>query len=657
MFGKPKKNNDQPKINSFFLPKKPLLNQKENLFVKQPSKTGPSTIEPSRSKSDGLLSSSTKTSLSPDAQLSSSRVSQPPKAVKHATWWTTPPRGDSSLPGARKRSSSESTSPTRAPPASRKTSSVSGSAPWTGKVKPIVRPKGLASAKQQSQPSIVNALLSDEQKHILELIIDRGESVFFTGAAGTGKSHVLRQVVSSLRRSKYDSEVAITATTGLAAFNVGGRTIHRWSGIRTGEESALSIAQNIKKSTEVRDNWRRCRVLVIDEVSMMDAKLLDKLEEIARLVRGKSEPFGGIQLVLTGDFFQLPPVSKGGLDTTPLCFEAKCWPVVIKHQIVLSKVFRQKDDRLVRMLNAMRKGNMPDDVVKQFEALDREVKYDDGLEPTELYPVRWQVDRANAMRLKALKGSVFGFNARDSSSFESTQKLFDQLLATKRLELKIGAQVLLIRNLNEVLVNGRRGHVVTFISERDWVLLGPFLKDNRKALDVYNAYMNSVMADDTDRLQDRKSLDAGLEEIVFPDETIRGHYWQALFSPTSQKLPVVDFRQGQVVLIDRVEFSTDSGGGKRPQLIREQLPLVPSWALSIHKSQGQSLDRLIVDLTQVFEAGQAYVAVSRATSYDRLQIKGFKKEKVRVHPRVAQFYDEIENSNGDSGHEDDLFVS
>lgn len=649
MFGKPKKKNDQPKINSFFQSKKTILKEKENLFVKQPSATEPSrpsSIKPSLHQADNLLSAKT-TSFSENRS----------NAANHATWWATPPRGNMALPGARKRSSTEAISPSRTPPASRKISSNGGSAPWQGKVKPLVRPQGMASSKQQSQPSIVNALLSDEQKHVLELIVDKGESVFFTGAAGTGKSHVLRQVVSSLKRGKYDAEVSITATTGLAAFNVGGKTIHRWAGIRTGEESALTISQNIKKNAESRENWRRCRVLVIDEVSMLDAKLFDKLEEIARLVRGKSDPFGGIQVVMTGDFFQLPPVSKGSQGDTPLCFEAKCWPAVIKHQIVLSKVFRQKDDRLVQMLNAMRKGQMPDHIIRQFEALDRTVKYDDGLEPTELYPVRWQVDRANAMRLKALEGAVFAFDARDSSTFDSTQKLFDQLLATKRLELKVGAQVLLIRNLNDVLVNGRRGHIVTFMNEREWILLGPFLKDNRKALDVYNVHLNSAAADDTDRAQDRAILEAELDEVVFPDEGVRGHYLQALASPIRSKLPVVDFRQGQVVLIDRVEFSTDSGGGKRPQVVREQLPLVPSWALSIHKSQGQTLDRVVVDLTQVFEAGQAYVAVSRATSYDRLQIKGFKKEKVRVHPRVSRFYNEIERSNANTGLEEDLFIS
>ena len=613
------KNGKQPTISSFFKSSNPApsIETKENAI--------PNLPPPNDSKS----------------------TAQVKPNMKPSAWWVTPPRGEMALPGARKRSSDvDPLSAKRVATFADKTGSFgavpakrTGSAPWQGRVKPLVRPHGMASSKQKAQPSIVNALLSDEQKSVLELIVQEHQSVFFTGAAGTGKSHILKVVVDSLRQNRYDSEVAVTATTGLAAFNIGGQTLHRWAGIRTGVDSPSVLVEKIKKNRDTRDNWRRCKVLVIDEVSMLDAGLLDKLEEIARGIRGNTLPFGGIQLVLTGDFFQLPPVGRSGV-SPPLCFEAKCWSTVINHCIVLNRVFRQKDNKLIDMLNAMRTGNITPEINKEFEALSRSVEYNDGLEPTELYPVRWQVERANAQRLKALPGSTFTFDSRDSSDFDTAQKFFEQLMAPKRLELKIGAQVLLIRNLNDVLVNGRRGHIVSFFSEIEWQLLGPFLRDNQRALDVYNARLNAVAADNNDRVIDNAVLYAEVDELNFPDEGTKSHYLAALVSPLKAKLPVVDFRQGQVVLIDWVEFSSD--GDSRFPLKREQLPLIPSWALSIHKSQGQTLDRVIVDLGQVFEAGQAYVAVSRATSYDRLQIKGFKRDKIRIHPRVAQFYKDID---------------
>lgn len=488
--------------------------------------------------------------------------------------------------------------------------------------------------------TLSSTLLTDEQKYVLHNVVDLGESVFFTGAAGTGKSFLLKQVVQGLKRSRSESELAITATTGLAAYHVGGQTLHRWAGIRTGEGPVSSHVQYIRNTPGVRENWRKCKVLVIDEVSMLDAQLLDKLEEIGRLIRGNSRPFGGIQVVLTGDFFQLPPVSAtkqpdggGGL-----CFEAKCWPRVIGQCIVLSKIFRQKDNRLVKMLNAMRIGELGPDMVEEFKKLARKVEYDDGLEPTELYPVRWQVDSANRSKMQALSGAVFTYNALDSSTFDSSQKLLDQLICYKTLELKIGAQVLLIRNLTDQLINGRRGVVLTFMSDLEWASLGPLLLQNQRALEVYNAVINAAA--------DHSVVRAEVEEIEFPDSDTKLRFQAALNSPLKSKLPIVDFRFGQVVPIERTDFTAMSGGrGQFSEVTRNQIPLVPSWALSIHKAQGQTLDRLVVDLGHVFEAGQAYVAVSRATSYDRLEIRGFSKDKVRVHPRVSDFYRSLQSNS------------
>lgn len=608
------------------------------------SATGPENANSSSSSNNTSNNTSNSHSLSySSAANASSQASQGsqrpsmPKTSKPA-WWVTPPKSSTTiLPGARKRSSE----PVPFPIQAKKQNSVSA---WQGRVKPLARPNGMASRTGSTASNTLGStLLTEEQKYVLHNVVDLGESVFFTGAAGTGKSFLLRQVVQGLKRSRAESELAITATTGLAAYHVGGQTLHRWAGIRTGEGPVSSHVQYIRNTPGVRENWRKCKVLVIDEVSMLDAQLLDKLEEIGRLIRGNQRPFGGIQVILTGDFFQLPPVSAtkqpdggGGL-----CFEAKCWPRVIGQCIVLSKIFRQKDNRLVQMLNAMRIGDLGPEMVQEFKSLARKVEYDDGLEPTELYPVRWQVDSANRSKMQALKGAVFTYNAQDSSTFDSSQKLLDQLICYKTLELKIGAQVLLIRNLTDQLINGRRGVVLTFMSDLEWAALGPLLLQNKRALEVYNAVINAAA--------DHEVIRAEIEEIDFPDSDTKLRFQAALNSPLKAKLPIVDFRFGQVVPIERTDFTAMSGGrGQFSEVTRNQIPLVPSWALSIHKAQGQTLDRLVVDLGHVFEAGQAYVAVSRATSYDRLEIRGFSKDKVRVHPRVSDFYRTLQRNDNDN---------
>ena len=173
---------------------------------------------------------------------------------------------------------------------------------------------------------------------------EKNKSVFFTGSAGTGKSVLLREIIKVMRdtHKRELDRVAVTASTGLAACNIGGVTLHSFAGIGLGKETAPELVKKIKRNAKAKQRWLRVKVLIIDEVSMVDGDLFDKLEEIARNIRNNGRPFGGIQLVITGDFFQLPPVPDYGR-VSKFSFDAATWTTSIEHTIGLTQVFRQKD--------------------------------------------------------------------------------------------------------------------------------------------------------------------------------------------------------------------------------------------------------------------------------------------------------------------------
>ncbi|CCJ28805.1 unnamed protein product [Pneumocystis jirovecii] len=188
--------------------------------------------------------------------------------------------------------------------------------------------------------------LSEEQKTVLRIVVEEQKSIFFTGSAGTGKSILLREIIASLRKkySKEPDRVAITASTGLAACNIGGVTLHSYAGIGLGRDSSEDLCKKIRRNKKCLSRWLRTKVLVIDEISMVDAELFDKLENIARKLRNNENSFGGIQVIVTGDFFQLPPVPDQG-KMAKFAFEAEKWKDVISHTIALTHRFSSKGSR------------------------------------------------------------------------------------------------------------------------------------------------------------------------------------------------------------------------------------------------------------------------------------------------------------------------
>ena len=210
-------------------------------------------------------------------------------------------------------------------------------------VKNIEEDSKTLSSKNKKEV-LPKVFLSDEQRSVVDLVAEKKKSVFFTGSAGTGKSVLLRESIRVLR-NKYIREpdrVAVTASTGLAACNVGGVTLHSFAGIGLGKEAVPELVRKIKRNPKAKQRWMRTKVLIVDEISMVDGDLFDKLEAIARSIRNNGRPFGGIQLVITGDFFQLPPVPDYG-KIAKFAFDAATWNTSIEHTIGLTQVFRQKD--------------------------------------------------------------------------------------------------------------------------------------------------------------------------------------------------------------------------------------------------------------------------------------------------------------------------
>ena len=258
-----------------------------------------------------------------------------------------------------------------------------------------------SSTKKKGRETMPKVFMSDEQMSVLNLIAEQKKSVFFTGSAGTGKSVLLREIIKVLRNKnkKEVDRVAVTASTGLAACNVGGVTLHSFAGIGLGKESVPELVKKVKRNAKAKQRWVRTKVLIVDEISMVDGDLFDKLEAIARAIRNNGRPFGGIQLVITGDFFQLPPVPDYGR-ISKFSFDAATWNTSIEHTIGLTQVFRQKDpgelidvvDRrcllttvaFANMLNEMRLGRLTPKSVDAFRALNRPLSFADDFEATEL---------------------------------------------------------------------------------------------------------------------------------------------------------------------------------------------------------------------------------------------------------------------------------
>ena len=426
--------------------------------------------------------------------------------------------------------------------------------------------------------------MDEDQQRAVDLA-KSGKSFFLTGAGGTGKSYVIQNIVKALNSDGRD--VALTAMTGCAALLLGkgAKTLHSWAGIGLGKESAEVILMKLKKAFKAKKNWLAADALIIDEVSMMMPELLDKLDTIGKGMRRSPLPFGGLQLILVGDMFQLPPVNKDSRDCF-FVFESKAWKAHIHDSVVLRTVHRQTDPVFLKILDEARSGIL---TKESLEILDsRRTKEWKKLEikPTLLFTKRADVEQINLTQLNKCEGEDKLFVAKTMKTqayltSHTVQQVTDYAIEkmdkngayVPELALRKGAQVMLLTNkyMDFGLVNGSRGIVEKFCD-------GP------------SGY------------------------------------------------PMVKFRNGEVLIIEPHIWESEDVEG----LQRQQIPLRLAYAITIHKAQGATLDCALVDIgDNTFEYGQAYVALSRVRSLDCLYIWDLTARAFMVHPKVKVFLESV----------------
>lgn len=426
----------------------------------------------------------------------------------------------------------------------------------------------------------------------------QGKSIFLTGPGGTGKSFLIKEAFNALPQT--GREPSLTAMTGCAALllHSKAKTLHSWSGIGLGTDAVPILIGKIKKSRRAVLRWLKTDTLVIDEVSMMTPELFEKLEEIARTIRRDQRPFGGLQIIMVGDFYQLPPVYKGDQQDKDFVFESPLWSKLglITHD--LTEIVRQKDEAFQTILNQARCGQLTKESLK---ILKRRMNLDYKsmeIQPSMLFTRRAEVDTINMNHLRKLTGdrktylatTVFnpltqtqGLTKDSPEVIQAVQSLDKVAAYSPELTLAVGAQVMLLTNMNPGagLVNGSRGVVIGF--ER------PPSKEEDKAFVL------------------QKSVD-----MVFP---------------------VVRFKSS-IQIIQHHDWDTDVPGIKR-----QQLPLKLAYAITIHKAQGATLDCALIDVGgRTFEFGQAYTALSRLKDMESLFIHDISLDAFRAHPKVVEFY-------------------
>ena len=531
-----------------------------------------------------------------------------------------------------------------------------------------------ATEAQSEAKNVKPIILSNEQEYVLKQVL-LGVSLFYTGSAGTGKSVLLRSIIKSLR-TKFSKGVAVTASTGLAACNIGGITLHSFAGFGLGQGKVDILIKKIKRNKKAFCRWRETKVLIIDEISMVDGHLLNKLNEIAKTLRRNNRPFGGIQLVACGDFYQLPPVvKKTAHDGTEVdnvevyfAFESLAWKETIQRTITLKEIFRQKgDQRFIDMLNNLRDGNVPDDTVRDFCRLSRPLKCPEGIVPSELYATRHEVDAANSRKLGTIEGDVVVYNSIDTGILPEIQKsqVLANFLAPQVLNLKVGAQVMCIKNFDDQLVNGTLGKVIDFVDKDTYMKSGSKENSSTESSDEVSGLSDYIFND----FQKPKKIvkeDAPIaEQVVFTGQLSQKVEEELESSKRKLKLkedlmndykdkkyPLVKFLLPdgitfRTVVVEPEQWTTEDDEGK-VLVSRIQFPLILAWSLSIHKSQGQTLSKVVVDMKNIFENGQAYVALSRAVSREGLQVLNFNRSKVISHRKVIEFYKHLTSHENES---------
>lgn len=394
-------------------------------------------------------------------------------------------------------------------------------------------------------------------------ILKTGANVFLTGEPGAGKTHLVNRYVTWLQ--SHGIEPAVTASTGIAATHIGGMTIHAWSGIGIRKTLTKEDFARLLGNERLVLRLARTQVLIIDEISMLDARTLECVGSVCRALRRDGRPFGGMQTVFVGDFFQLPPVSNREEEQPDFALHSSAWMEAAPSVCYLTEQHRQADAAYLSLLAGLRQGS----ITEEGRGLLRSRRTDArmGESHTRLYSHNVDVDCVNQERLNALPGEARVFRMEAHGSGRVVAALKKSCLSPESLELKIGARVMFTKNhFEEGIVNGTLGEIAAFDGE--------------------------------------------------------------------DGLPVVRIEDGRRIGAVPAEWAIVDGGRTLAKI--KQLPLRLAWAITVHKSQGLTLDSAVMDLSRAFEYGQGYVALSRVRASSGLFLLGYNERALQVHPEILE---------------------
>lgn len=393
-------------------------------------------------------------------------------------------------------------------------------------------------------------------------ILKSGANVFLTGEPGSGKTHTINAYIRYLK--EHGISPSVTASTGIAATHIGGMTIHSWSGIAIKRYLSAQDLDEMGMREPLVRRMRAAQVLIIDEVSMLDGRTLGMVDLVAQTLRRNEEPFGGLQVVLVGDFFQLPPIAAREEGPAQFCFDAPAWQRLNPIVCYLSEQHRQEDVTFLSTLTAIRRGEIDESVYECFE--ERRTDPEDHPEGVpRLYTHNIDVDARNAEELAAIEEDTHVYRMLTQGKANLIEQMKKSCLSPETLELKEGAAVM-------------------------------FTKNNFDA-----GYVNGTLG-----------IVTGIEEDT--------------------EYPIVTTRDGETITVQPAEWAIEDEGKVLARI--NQIPLRLAWAITVHKSQGMSMDAAIMDLGRAFEYGQGYVALSRVRSLSGLHLLGMNQRALEVHPLV-----------------------
>jgi ATP-dependent DNA helicase PIF1 len=421
--------------------------------------------------------------------------------------------------------------------------------------------------------------LSPDQRKVIDAI-EEGYNVFVTGPAGTGKSYLLQ----FLKKEYMHKRFHLTASTGIAAVNIGGSTLHSWAGIGLGTLPFEQILHKLRsvQSALLRRKIREAKMLAIDEISMISSETLDLINNLFKAIRENDTAFGGLQLILFGDFLQLPPIVETQLQNSEhFCFKSKSWQEANLQTFVLTEIFRQTDQNFIKLLNNLRFGSITKDNIEILRERYNATDENKAIKPTILSTHNYQVEEINTENLKMLPSKEYVHTAKFSGKATKFDFLRKNCMASEHLKLKIGAQVMMLKNTykNEGIINGSLGIIIGFSPKRNY--------------------------------------------------------------------PIVEFSNGKIITISPEKWAVEKYNDKLKEMVEEaamtQIPLILAWAITVHKSQGMTLDKIECNLANSFAEGQIYVALSRVKDLQGLFIKSFNVNRIKTNPDVVSFYRNFKN--------------